>query len=932
MRSDYLKSRVGRRLFTLFLLAALAPLLLMAFFSYSEVSHQLVELNKRWLHQEAKTLGMNLVARLRWRAVELKHLAATVGDTGVNSGSSEDFRAFTRLDADKRLDLDALQRSRLERGDVVLKSDEGNRLSMLVRMPGGNDLLQGDLNNNDLWHDADMDIAYCVSGKAGEMYYCSPEISQIAPQLLHRATDHAGEFTWGEGEGSYLIAYWRAPLEGLYANPGFTVVMALPKTEVLGVLARFRQVFAALTVLAFAVAVWLTLRQLRRQMRPLDELAAGAQRLAGGDFETSVDIHDGSEFDALANSFNLMSRRLRQKFHMLGALGELDRAILSSSQMDYIIDAVLQQSPPALSCDMIGILQLNGKTQTEGCICIRPPEQGGEVAKCDVTLDQAAYEMLCTDRPCFELLEGEAGSDFLHPMFNQGIHRVLIFPALTEGRASAAFLMGFRERPEEHDDLVRAGRSFADRLALASSNIAWEEKLYHQAHYDALTDLPNRVLLHDRVDQAVNRARRENSAVALMLIDLDHFKEVNDSLGHSAGDELLVEYAADLVRQVRESDTVARLGGDEFVVLLSDLARGDESRVADEIASKLQQSLTKPISVRGEIIRVQASIGIALFPDNGASFEALLKAADAAMYESKRTQRGSHRFYSEELNGRVAERFHLAQELRLAFEKDEFLLHYQPKLSARTGLIEGAEALVRWRSPTRGLVPPGQFIPVIDDIGFGSKLGEWVLHAASAQLSEWDRLGLPPIKLSVNISPIQFHQTDIVAIARDTLSRHGLAHKRIELEILEATAVEDSDQTRDKLRQLRENHFDIALDDFGTGYSSLVYLTRLPVNVLKLDREFIRNLSTDPRQASIVAGIISLAKGLGMQIIAEGVEEMEQWKLLRDMKCDLLQGYLFSRPVPADEFREMLEKGLAPRSCPASSVVVSTLTSDNGIR
>jgi diguanylate cyclase (GGDEF)-like protein len=391
-----------------------------------------------------------------------------------------------------------------------------------------------------------------------------------------------------------------------------------------------------------------------------------------------------------------------------------------------------------------------------------------------------------------------------------------------------------------------------------------------------------------------------------MLVDLDNFKQINDSLGHSAGDELLVECARRLKATTRQSDTTARLGGDEFIVLLPDLPRGGESTFLDGLARKLNDVLAAPIAISERRVTTQASIGIALYPDNASSFEDLLKMADAAMYESKRQQPGSFCFYSSNLNAEVRTRFELIQDLREGVAKDELLLHYQPKVSATTGNIVGAEALVRWNSPKRGMVPPGQFVSLLDEIGLGNWLGEWVMGHACAQMAEWDRQGLAPIPVSVNLSPLNFQDANLIAKIGNILDLHGLDPCRLELEILEAMAVNESPEIHATLLQLRAMGISIALDDFGTGYSSLVYLTQLPANVLKLDRAFIRTLTTDLRQQSIVERIIALARALDFQVVAEGVEEEGQKTLLSSMGCDLIQGYLISRPVPAREFAALL--------------------------
>ena len=908
MQIAYLQTRVARRLFVIFLLAAIVPVLLMAIFSYSEVNNQLVELSNRWLRQESKTLGMSLVERMNWRAKALLSIAQSAPADRVKMDTGDYFSTVKEIPLAVGLALTQGQRKHLEHGGVVLRSEGAGRLSMLTQLPGKTGLLQGHMLSKGLWNNEDMDIPYCVIGAAGDVYFCSPTISTLKLHPTKGLSTHSGAFKWHDGKQIFLASYWNADLQGAYADPGFYVVTALPEQEVLQVLQRFRQLFPAVMLLALVVAAWLTLRQLHHQMQPLTKLIDGAHRLAEGDFEVAVDIRDKSEFGALGAAFELMARRLRQKFHMLSALGELDRAILSASGMDEVIQTILQHAPLALTCDCVGIVQLQDK-ESSASFGYQRVDKPGKFVRHEVKLSQAALEIVASDQPWLALKPGEPGAEFLQSMFDEAMNHALVFLTKTEGHTAAIFVLGFKTLPDELTENVQAGRNFADRLAIAGSNIAWEDKLYRQAHYDDLTGLPSRALLRDHTKQAVSRAQRNNHAVAVMLIDLDRFKEVNDSLGHAVGDALLQAYATKLAGCVRATDTVARLGGDEFVVLLTDLNQGSESQITHAIAAELQQALAQTLILTGQTIKVEASIGIALYPDNADNFDALLKAADAAMYAAKRNQRGHYLFYSEEMNTAAQERFHLTQELHLAFERNEFLLHYQPKVEVKTGKIVGAEALVRWQSPKRGLVPPGKFVDLMDEIGLGTALGVWVLHTACAQLAAWDLMGLPPITVSINISPTQFEQTDIVAAVMNALAQYDLGHHRLELEILEGTAVEASVQTHNKLLGLQERGVQIALDDFGTGYSSLVYLTRIPAKVLKLDQEFIRRLVTDPRQTAIVASIILLAQGLGMQVVAEGVEEQAQLQILKDMDCDLFQGYLFSRPVPAAAFMEMLNKG-----------------------
>ncbi len=637
----------------------------------------------------------------------------------------------------------------------------------------------------------------------------------------------------------------------------------------------------------------LAINQIRRQMRPLEQLTAGTRRLAAGDLGTTVQAEGHDEFAVLAEAFNHMSGSLRNKFHMLEMLSKLDQAILSASEMDYLITAVLTHIHLAVPCDYAGLIRIDSNGKATLLTAKEPRRECAD-----------DWQALCAD-PDLPWLRLDAHSRVglsLRLQTGTPFGDILAFPSRVNGRLETLLILAYTRTPPNLEEILSAGRSVADRLAVAASNLAWEEKLYHQAHYDALTDLPNRALLRDRVEQALVRADREHSSVAVMLLDLDNFKQVNDTLGHSIGDALLIECANRLKTHVRHSDTVVRLGGDEFIVLLPDLPRGSEAPVLDVIARNLNQQLKQPVYLADRSLTTPASIGIALYPDNAGNHEELLKMADAAMYESKRQQHGSFRFYSADMNALAHSRFELSQDLRAAVSRGELDLYYQPKVELASGRYVGAEALVRWLSPTRGVVPPGMFVPLLGEMGLQDWLSDWVLETACAQLAAWDRLGQPPISLSVNLSPGNFEHDDLLPKVLALLERHELAPWRLELEILETTAVSESAQVRSTLMGLREKKVGIALDDFGTGYSSLVYLTQLPANILKLDRAFISNLVTTPRQQAIVERIIALAKTLDFQVVAEGVEDEAQREMLASMHCDLIQGFLISPPLPAESF------------------------------
>lgn len=904
MLRPHLNSKVGRRLFLLFLMAALLPMGGLAVYAYVRVSDMLVEINEQRLQQDSKALGMSVIQELNWRAQVLKregmHITAG-GDLPQMTPEGFLSLAFRPRPADLTTD----QTRHLAYGKIALSLSLGDDAGMLLRPALSDRVLFARLHMPSIWRNDEAPERYCILDSDYRTLYCTPNLQAPAPTAWPSTLigQNIGTFTWRIGDEAFLGGFWRARLQAPYAHPGLVVMVAEPKLSLLRNLTQFRLAFFAIAILAFGLALLLALSQIRRQLRPLERLTEGTRALAEGDFSARVIVPNNDEFGSLAQSFNHMSDTLQHKFHMLQMLAELDRAILNASEMDHVIQAVLSRIHQAIPCDCAGIMRLDGQGGGRLLTACDPHERLGKAWDCP---DVAPLFPKKVEQSWYMVEWGDSRPECLQHITDQRLERALIFPVRVNARIDSLLILAYRHRIDDLDEIVEASHTLTDRLAVAASNIAWEEKLYHQGHYDALTELPNRVLLRDRVEQALIRADRERTSVAVMLVDLDNFKQINDSLGHTAGDELLVECARRLKAATRQSDTTARLGGDEFVVLLPDLPRGGESTFLDAMARKLNDVLADPIAIRERRVTTQASIGIALYPDNASSFEDLLKMADAAMYESKRQQPGSFCFYSSNLNDEVRARFELIQDLREAIVKDELLLHYQPKVSTTTGCIVAAEALVRWNSSKRGMVLPGQFVSLLDEVGLGNWLGEWVMERACAQMVEWDREGLPPIPVSVNLSPLNFLDGDLVNKIENILTRHSLDPRRLELEILEATAVNESPEIHATLLHLRAMGISIALDDFGTGYSSLVYLTQLPANVLKLDRAFIRTLTTDPRQQSIVERIIALARALDFQVVAEGVEEEGQKTLLSSMGCDLIQGYLISRPVPAREFAALL--------------------------
>jgi diguanylate cyclase (GGDEF)-like protein/PAS domain S-box-containing protein len=436
-----------------------------------------------------------------------------------------------------------------------------------------------------------------------------------------------------------------------------------------------------------------------------------------------------------------------------------------------------------------------------------------------------------------------------------------------------------------------------------SERKAAEAKIAFLAHHDPLTGLPNRLLLKDRMGQAIVHAERTGNKVALLFVDLDRFKAVNDSFGHPAGDALLRDAAQRLLACMRDSDTISRHGGDEFLVVLTDL---QDSEVPAQIAAKIMATLGEPFQIETHEATISASVGIAVYPEDGVGFDELLQKADTAMYHAKEAGRNAFRFYTERMNADAQERLDLHGRLRRALERDEFVLYYQPVVDLKSGQVVGGEALVRWASPDRGLVAPGQFIPAAEHSGLIVPLGEWVLQEACRELAHWHAQGCPQLSLSVNISSIQFRRGDVEETVLRALSASGASPAALELELTESILIDGAEQVLATIGRLQTLGVRLAIDDFGTGYSSLAYLKRFAVDKLKIDQSFVRDIVTDRDDAAIVRAVIQMAASLDLKVVAEGVETEAVAAELRAMHCDLVQGYHFGRPMPAADFRRLI--------------------------
>ena len=450
-------------------------------------------------------------------------------------------------------------------------------------------------------------------------------------------------------------------------------------------------------------------------------------------------------------------------------------------------------------------------------------------------------------------------------------------------------------------------KSANDKLSLdLEARKRVEQSMRHMAHHDALTGLPNRALFRDRLTHAMAQADRYHQKLAVLFLDLDRFKAINDTLGHNVGDQLLKIAAERLRSCVRDCDTVARLGGDEFTVIVDDIIEVQDAAV---VAQKILDTLSQPFNLHGHEVFISVSVGITLYPNDDESADNLLRNADSAMYRAKEYGRNNYQFYVADMNVKARARLMLESSLRRALDRGEFALYYQPRVDLFSGRVIGAEALLRWRHPEMGLVPPTEFIPILEETGMIIPVGDWVLRQASRQNHIWQEMGLPPIRMAVNLSARQFIQKDLAESVLRVLEGAGLLPEHLELEITEDLLIEHNQTNIITLAKLRSHGIHISIDDFGTGYSSLSYLKRLPIDTLKIDQSFVRDIVTDPDNKAIVSAIIAMASSLHLNVLAEGVETDEQLAFLRAQGCNEIQGFSFSHPLAAEDFEQLLRDG-----------------------
>jgi len=936
MRSalSLLHSRIGRRIFALFFVAASVPIVAMGVISLGKVESVLREERDAELAQAGKAYGMAVLDRLVWLEdliAQYRDGSGTLKPTQLATRIGRELAGLELRDAsgatllragtmpDVALTPEALARIADGRAALALTDGDPPRIVYAARMrseAAAYGLLLANIDPGYLWGSADLNPAmtdFCVTTQTGRSIHCArPALGAAAAELVTKPSGSgARSVVLVDGGEAQRAVAWPLPMQVRFGTADWIVTASQPESHAMRAVQSFRSAFIPIVALSLAIVVALSFEQIRRVLVPLQRLLAGTRAIAAQDFSAKVEVRTRDEFGQLAGSFNAMVATLGLHFRTLKALSEIDRMILTDLDLRSVAASALRCVRRISSADVVSFGLFDAESpDTMRVYFLHRDDQGG-IRHADLRWSGAALPF-----------GGDEARDWTRaPPLSQSYRSRIgaadgsaywVRPIARGDRLRGVFALATRNPRPLAREQVALLMSIVDRLSVAVASAERDRKLYLQAHLDVLTGLPNRHYLLALLDQALAHARREKHRVALLFLDLDRFKQTNDTLGHAAGDELLRRAADRIKKAVRESDTVARLGGDEFTIVLNGLA---SARDAGAIARELLKALADPFDVEGQKIHAGASIGIALFPDHGTSSTDLLKKADTAMYRAKDQGRGGFVFFEESMNVDANRRATLDRELRRALDRGELALHYQPQVDLRTGQVCSVEALVRWQHPERGLLAPADFIQFAEESGLIDPIGTWVIEEACAQHARWRSEGVAVPRVAVNVSNRQLRRKDFLHSVDSALVNSATPPDALEVEVTESLFLEGGETAVEALRRLEQAGVRVAIDDFGTGYSSLGYLKTLPASILKLDRSFIVGADADRDAGAIVAAIVSMAQTLRKEIVAEGVECPEQAEFLRRLGCHRIQGYLVSTPLPADALAAFVQRrALAPWS------------------
>jgi diguanylate cyclase (GGDEF)-like protein len=907
LQFTYLRSRLGRRVAGLFVLCALLPLSIATIFLAAEFDDQLTHNQEQDLDTAARGYGHALLGRLGSADDVLRALMVARGATDESVleevakllwiRSTRSAKGGTSAHVAERPlpELNARERLAVERGDsaVVSATDEaGARQTYLVRELPSDRWLYAELQPSWLWADA-RDYAgearlLVMDDHGGQLALAADETDPVPDTAPNMGTaDYAKE--------KWLARSWEVFLASRFSSPSWRVIALQPRHSLMSVGQHVRMAFPGIILLTIVLVSLLSVAAIRRQVRPLEQLNRATQKVSRRDFTAHVETRGDDEFGDLARSFNAMSGQLKQQFSALETLAEIDRLLLRTPDLERILDALLPRVAAVLGCPCASVLLIDGDAKEQSRVYDWFATRSEKLSVRRVAFNAEAFGAIQEQGPYLEMSAASAANiAFLAPLAAAPIQTIRLHALRHDGQLSGYLCIGYADNEGSAGIPVISASDVADRLSLILANVERSEKLYQQAHFDALTGLPNRQLFCDRVNVALRSTVEANNIGALLYIDLDYFKRVNDTAGHAAGDALLRAVANRLTACTKEGDSVARLAGDEFAVLLPQLR---DASVAGQVAERMLASLQEPVAINGREHHVAASIGITIFPADGRTIEELLKGSDIAMYRAKESGRGRVVFFEVEMQQKMLARVALETGLHRALQRQEFKLHYQPIVGRTSPQSIGVEALLRWpHGPEGGGRSPAHFVPIAEETGMIVSLGDWVLGTACRQYVAWRHAGVAVDYVSVNVSARQLREANLLESVSRVLAECGMRPSELQFEITESVLAEGPAMER-MLTNIASSGVRLALDDFGTGYSSLSYLRTYPIHTVKIDRSFIVGLPTDTASCRLAESIIVMCAALGKQVVAEGVETESQLDFLDSAGCTGIQGFLLGRPM-----------------------------------
>ena len=933
LETTFLRGKVARRIFTLFALAAFLPVLAMAMLTYSQVRGILADQTHSRLVKTSKDFAIAVDQRLvsihgnlerstllaregnllpnKEVIASLRELYSSMAIVGPDAHSIPVLGNNLGWPAISKFEFDMLLKGKPV---VLVRSDPGHKpgiqmMQLIDASQPGHFALLAELKPAVLWGGNDYfpyETGQCMFTGNGVMLFCSQSDLEAASAMLAQSIGNREATPQVQiGDDTRIMGQWELYLKPQFNAASWYAITVQPLSIAMLPVNNFSHIFTWVAALALLMALLLSVSLIRRTMGPLEKLIHGTRRIAEEDFEHRVDIQRSDEFGELARSFNNMASRLGDQLGTLKVLSSIDQAILAKMNIDPVFEIVLPRIRKLGVAGFIGIIVPDQDATGGARVYFLGPDQDQHIEMTRIRIDVPAIQELAAQANGYWLEHTDALGHYIFqaPFAPEG--HCFILPILSEGSLYAFVCLELDNQKELLPSVQAQIKDLGDRIGVALSSTARDEQLIYQARHDSLTGLPNRLLFKERLSGELAYASREHEKLALLFIDLDHFKNVNDSLGHSAGDELLVQVGQRMRHCNREGDTVARLGGDEFAIIIPGIR---DIHSATTVAKHILEEFSSPFEIRGQRFTVNVSIGIAISGKDGDNTEILLRNADTAMYRAKEMGRGRFAYFEDSMNRQALQNMQLEQEMRLGLANDEFKLFYQPKLNIHTGEFDGAEALIRWFHPVRGMVSPGVFIGIAEFTGLIEELGRQVIWNACHQQVALRLAGIRDKRISINISGRQLQNANLPAIFKEALHATDTPASALDVEVTESILMNNHKIAVETLHELRTMGMRVSIDDFGTGYSSISYLRNLPVDELKIDKSFIDDIVTDESARSVVQVIVHLGHTLNMTVVAEGVETLDQFNLLCELQCDSIQGYYFSKPMDSDQWIEFIKE------------------------